>query len=245
MSLSGIVVANELVAGTDWCLRDPLAWWSRGLGTRQRAKVVDLHLGHWTAGEAGTFDPDGPEPLTVYDDDGPRVVRGMRARINKATGRPLNAGVHFVIGACDPAALYAPVWQTADFGLIATVSVGRGDVNARAIATEVVSAGLPGRGDVRARPRSRVELLGATREVLAFYPGQIRSWVRLSETLASIRSAGIAIPRRVPPFGASRRFEVREMAAYAGGLEHLHVPGTTKIDAGGLLTDALFEAGWS
>lgn len=233
----GLLIADELVDGTDWIRRDPSAWWDVGeRGTRARAAVVDQLVGHWTGGEATT---------RSYDDDGPHVVRAMKSRINPRTSKPLNVGIHFVIGACAADDPIAPVWQTADPGRVATVHVGRGEVNARSIGVEVVSAGMPGRTDVRERPRVRVPLLGKITEVLRFYPGQLRAWRRLAETLASLDGrGGIRIPRHVPePLGA-RRLTLREIRRWQGALEHLHVPGTTKRDAAGMLVDALLDAGW-
>lgn len=231
----GLLIADELVDGADWIRRDPDAWWDVGeRGTRKRADVVDQLVGHWTGGEATT---------RSYDDDGPRVVHGMKARTRD--GRPLNVGIAFVIGACGADDLEAPVWQTADPGRVATVHVGRGEVNARSIGVEVVSAGMPGRTDVRERPRVRVPLLGKITEVLRFYPGQLRAWRRLAETLASLDGrGGIRIPRHVPERLGARRLTLREIRRWQGALEHLHVPGTTKRDAGGLLVDALLDAGW-
>lgn len=240
----GLLIAGEVIPGTDWVRRDPRYWWTSGRGTRPRARVVDLLVGHWTAGEAGTRDPDGAAPLTEYDDDGPRVVRVMRSR--KRNGRPLNVGIHFVIGACDPSESYAPIWQTADPGEVATVHLGTGTLNARSIGVEVVSAGLPGPLDHRSRPRVRVPLLGRQQEVLAFFPGQLRTWVALAEAVARLEGrAGVHLPRRVPSFGAERRFSAAEARGYAGAMEHLHSPRTRKIDAGGLLVAALRDAGWA
>lgn len=242
----GLVIAGEVVPATEWIRRDPAHWWSSGRGTRRRAETVDLLVGHWTAGEAGTRDHDGDGPLTAYDDDGPRVVRVMRGRKNGRTGAPLNVGIHFVIGACDPASDFAPIWQTADPGLTATVHLGSGWINARSIGVEVVSAGLPGPADVRRRPRARVPLLGREVEVLRFYRGQIATWVALAELLAALDGErGIRIPRVVPAFGADRRFTAEELRGYAGAMEHLHAPGTRKIDAGGTLIAALAAAGWA
>lgn len=234
--MSGLVIAGELVPGTDWIRRDPSAWWARGdRGTRRREPRVDLLVGHWTGGEA---------TLRSYDDDGPHVVRAMKAR-KRRDGTPLKVGIHFVIGACEDDAPIAPVWQTADPGEVATVHLGRGWLNARSIGVEVVSAGMPGRTDVRDRPRLHVPLLGAIRTVLAFYPGQLAAWVRLAETLAALDGrAGIAIPRHVPEPLGSRRLTVREARRWRGAMEHLHAPRTRKTDAGGLLVDALLDAGW-
>lgn len=235
MTDRGLVVGGVALDGTDWCLRDRDAWIGPGSrGTRRRADHVDLLVGHWTGGESGA---------RSYDDDGPHVYRVLRSRTRR-DGSPMSVGVHFVIGACSSSDVYAPVWQLADPGLTACVHVGRGTVNARSVGVEVVSAGRPGRADARRRDRIRVPLVGAVREVLRFYPGQIRSWVRLAEALAGTQRAGLAIARRVPVFGASRRMTRRELRTWAGAIEHLHVAPTTKLDAGGLLIEALADAGW-
>jgi hypothetical protein len=240
-----LILAHDVIPGTDWIRHDPSAWWAPlERGTRPRAKVVNKFLGHWTGGEAGTGDPDGNAgPLSEYDDDGRRVVSGMKAR-RRQDGALMRVGVHFVIGACDPAEMYAPCWQTADPGITATIHVGDRVIGSSSIGVELVSAGVPGKFDLRRRPVVRAPLLGKTREVLAFYPGQLRTWVRLANTLAAIRRSGIAIPQHVPAIGATRRFTRSEARRWAGGMEHLHVPGTTKIDGGGLLIGALREAGW-
>lgn len=232
---TGFLLSGDVAPGTDWIRRDDAYFFHGGRGTRPRAPVVRKLVGHWTGGEAG---------ITSYDDDGPRVVRVMRSR-KRDDGTPLNVGIHFVIGACGPDDEYASVWQTADPGRLATVHVGRGDINRDSVGVEVVSCGMPGDADVRKRPTQRVPLLGRQRIVSQFYGGQLRSWVRLAELLASMDGeGGIRIPRRVPAFGAQRRMTVAEVRAWAGAMEHLHVPGTTKIDAGGMLVRELETAGW-
>ncbi|GAB5541399.1 MAG: hypothetical protein SangKO_011590 [Sandaracinaceae bacterium] len=212
----GLLIAGEVIPGTDWVRRDPRYWWTSGRGTRPRARVVDLLVGHWTAGEAGTRDPDGAAPLTEYDDDGPRVVRVMRSR--KRNGRPLNVGIHFVIGACDPSESYAPIWQTADPG-----EVARRSISGPAPSTRARSASrscLPA-----CRDRSTIALAracaslcsGGSKEVLAFFPGQLRTWVALAEAIARLEGrAGVHVPRRVPSFGAEAPLQRRGGARLRG-----------------------------
>lgn len=247
----GILVGGKVIQGTYWCRRDTSAWWQVGeFGTRARAKVIDLGIGHWTGGEAGLGDPDGSAgPLDVYDDDGPRVVKAMKARLNKR-GEPLQVSISFVIGACDPTADYAPVWQCLDIGLVAAVSVGSGDVNARAIATEIVSAGLPGKLDTRHRPHEIHVVNNHRLDALAFYPGQLRSYVRLMDALTQPGIPGnIRIPRQVPvdTLGLTwaTRFSRSQQEGWKGAQEHLHVWNTTKVDAAGMTLRALLDAGWS
>ncbi len=248
---SGILCAGEVLSETDWCRRQPNAWWDPAVRedryqVRPRAEMTDLLVGHWTAGEAGA---------KTYEDDGPRVVRVMKRRMSRRRpGRRLKVSIQFVIGACDPEDTFAPVWQTMEIGgKWAATHVGRGAVNARSIGVEVVSAGLDGQANVRDRSEVDVELLGKTRSVLEFYPGQLRSWVRLATALSSsCLPGGVVIPQRVPVevVGAElvrplpRRLSKTELAVWVGAMEHYHLDNTTKIDAGTLLLQALLDAGW-
>lgn len=237
----GILIDGDVLAGTDWCLRHPDAWWARGeFGTRPRAARVDLLGGHWTAGEAGR---------RRYDDDGPFVVRVMKKRLSrKRPGQRLRVSVQFVIGACAPDAEFANVWQTMDLAHDAATHVGMGRINARSIGVEVVNAGLPGRTDIRKRPQTTLEVLGRHRTVLDFFGGQFRSWVRLANALsAACMPSGIEIPRRVPVEEGeplARRFTRGELRRWTGAMEHLHMPNTTKLDAATLLIGALLDDGW-
>ena len=237
----GLVVAGYTVPGTEWCLRDEEAWWSPGdRGTRKRATVRDCLLGHWTGGEAG---------VARYDDDGPFVVRGMRAR-------GLTVGIEFVIGACSHEDEFARTWQCADPGLTATVHVGIGEINARAIGVEVVSCGLAkSMHPARLRQTIPCTVRGGRVVAAGFMPGQLRSWVRLAEALSDpasdhLRAAGIAIPRVVPtttggkPMAEVRHLSRSELRRYAGAIEHCVVFGTTKLDAGGMLLAELAARGW-
>lgn len=249
---TGFIVNGVVVPGTEWVRRDPRYFFGPGdRGARPRDPVIDLAVNHWTAGEAGARDPDGAGPLTEFDDDGARVVSVMRGRFKD--GRPLHVGITFVVGACGPDDEYAPVFQTADPGVIACVHVGKSWINSRSIGTEFVSAGVPGPTDIRKRPQVTVPFLGfKTKTVLGFYPGQIRSGVRLMDLLTrDDLPGGIRIPRRVPGVsGASRRvfahrrFTVQEARRWRGIMEHYLVPGTTKSDAAGLTLEALADAGY-
>lgn len=245
----GLVIGGFLLPHTEWCIRDTTdAWWEPGQrGTRKRATVRDLLCGHFTAGEAG---------VARYDDDGPFVVRAMRARKN-ADGEPMRVGIEFVIGACGADDAFARVWQTCDPGLTATVHVGLGEVNARAIGVEVVSCGLA-KGIHPARPRTTItrRVRGGRVQCAGLLPGQLRSWVRLANALSDpssdhLRAAGIAIPRVVPvttggkPLAEVRHLSRSEIRRYAGALEHCLVPPSAKLDAGGMLLAELSAAGWS
>jgi hypothetical protein len=240
----GLIVGGRVVPGTEGrVLRDSRAWWNAGdFGTRPRAPSIDLLVGHWTGGEAG---------VTSYADDGPVVVANMRARTSKSTGRPLRVSITFVIGACGSADEHAMIWQCLDPAEVAAIHVGRSDVNARSIGVELVSCGIPSPFDTRRRPTDDVVVNGRLVRICSFYAGQLASFVWLADVLASARSHGIEIPRSVPIEAKSpiahprrRRFTLAEQRRWRGAQEHLHVPGTTKIDAAGELVTALRVSGW-
>lgn len=231
------------------------AWWGRNeFGTGPRAGDTNIITVHWTAGEAGTKDPDGAGPLTQYDDDGPRVVRGMKARESKKRpGEKLQVSIQFVIGACDPDADMAPIWQAMDLAWNSAVHVGDRGINRRSIGYEVVNSGEHGGPlDVRNRSFHTETMLGRDIEVANFFKGQMNAIAWLSNVLSSheeqtplgaaLRAARIKIPRQVPMRRGdllSERFTPAQARAWKGGMEHFHVPDTTKIDAGLMGLDAL------
>ena len=228
----GMVISGVVHDDTDWVRRDPAAWWQPGdHGTRPRAETISILCGHWVAGEAGT---------NTYDDDGPRVVHAMKARTDVK-----DVGIHFVIGACGESDAEAPIWQTADFGIVSTVHVGKGVVNERSIGVEIVSAGLPGPADVRHRPQVACHYLGRVVKCLAFYPGQLATWMRLAEFLASLDGdAGVSIKRQTPA-DVQHQFSIGDVRKFSGMMEHFMTPGTTKIDAGAMLIGEAQRRGWT
>ena len=235
----GLVIAGEVVSGTDWIRRSARGWWSPGeRGTKTRAEKVDLFVGHWTGGEAGG--------VRMAHDHGPEVVRRMKLRRSKETGELMRGGIQFGVGGPgEDWEADVDTWQTADPGLTACGHVSR-MWDPRAIGAEVVSAGLPGELDTRHRPQRKQPFLGRIAPVCTFSPGQLRAFVRLAETLAALDGrAGISIPRRVPYTMAMRRLTKREARAATGGVEHLLSPSTKKLDAAGMLIDALIDAGWA
>lgn len=252
MIAHGLLIDGTVVPGTDWILRDSAAWWEVGeRGTIRRASLIDLLIFHWSAGEAGLRDPDGPDlPLTEYDDDGVRLVAAMKDRKHD-DGSPMSVAIAFGIGACDPDDRFANVWQCCDIGRVACTHVARA-WNPRSVGVEIISAGMPDkpgarkRFDLRRRPRITVPLIGQERQVLRFFDGQIRSAIRLAEMLAALDGhGGIRIPRRVPASLATRRLSEREAARWKGAGEHCLSPWTNKLDAGGQVMTALEDAGWA
>lgn len=257
-----IIAGREVVFPDHGRIRDGRtvgAWWERDeFGTDARAHATDIFTVHWTAGEAGIRDPDGPGPLTPYDDDGPRVVRSMKARMSKQRpGERLRVSIQFVIGACDPDDDWPPIWQTMDLAWNSAVHVGSRVVNRRSAAVEVVNSGEHGGPlDVRNRPSRVVRMLGRELEVASFFPGQMRAIGWLATVLSShdddtdlgaaLRGARYAIPRQVPTRrGAllAKRFTTAQLARWKGAMEHFHVPGT-KIDAALMGVEACKAAGF-
>lgn len=242
---TGCLIENQIVPDSDWILRDPDRWWEPGdFGTTPKADKVTMLVGHWTAGEAG-----GQRNSTRH---GPRVYDVMKNRKSRKTGKPLKVSVPFVIGAPEDPDYdgFAPCWQFMDPGLVAGIHVGKRIINRKSIGVEVVSGGLPGRTDSRKRPQTEIELFGKERPALMFYPAQIRTWIRLANLLSSDSlDGGISIPKIVAADSdghprTSSRFSVKEVKAFEGSAEHWQMPGTRKVDAGGMLNEALAGAGW-
>jgi hypothetical protein len=256
----GLLVNGRVIPGTEFIIRDSDAWWdpkvpSHRHDLEKRAPVVDTLVGHWTAGPAGTADTE---------DDGLTVFRNMQARKSKKYDRSLRLSIGFIIAAdddpddCDA---LASIWQCMDIGTTAAIHVGKGWVNRRSIGVEVVNVGFPTRWSVKQKkrieynPRNRpvieAPLLGRDVEMCQFFEGQLLAWRRLAECLAGLsgQGMGIEIPRQVPALDGElmtrRRMTVPELRKWKGGMEHFHMHGTTKVDAGGMLVRDLHEnCGW-
>lgn len=229
--------------------RDPRAWWPADHSSCEpRSGAIGLLCWHWTAGEAG---------LASYDDDGPRVVAAMQARRSEDGTRPLRVSVGFVVGACGEHDALAPLWQTMDLGASTGIHAGR-VFNRRSIGVEVVSAGISGTPlDTRHRPSRVAYVAGRRVKLAAFYPGQMRTMALLAAALSSsdldtplgraLRAARIEILPQVPARGGELylgRMTQRQARTWRGGVEHLHSPSTTKVDAGGQGLEACELAGW-
>jgi hypothetical protein len=221
---TGILYRGTALPGTGWVMRDPAAWWADGeRGTCERTvDAPEVLVGHWTGGRMHT----GPDSAC-------RVVRAMKARLRE-DGSPMAVGVHFIIGAD------GITHQTADLAH-GTIHVSR-DWNRRGVGVELCWPGTE-------RQARRLGYQGggvlprrvAGRGVRVYEPPdeQIAAWVRLAETL----TAHLPIPRVVP--AAAGRMTRAEARRWRGGAEHLHSASTRKVDAAGLLCDALAGAGWA
>lgn len=162
--------------------------------------------------------------------------RAMEARTG-AGGRDLSVSVHFVVS------WDGLIWQTLDLEH-AAVHVGDRPTIARSIGVETCWPGTVAQArrlglDVWLSETRRV----GSHRVQCVRPGDglVESWRWLGETLASdaAREHGIEIPRIAAP--ADRRLTTMELASHRGACEHMHIPGTTKIDAAGYLVESI---GW-
>lgn len=209
----GIVIGDAVLEGTEQVIRDPAAWWAHGeRGTRPRSGHRVTHLvGHWTAGRPHT----GPNA-------GPKVVRAMKSR-KRPDGSPMDVGIHFVVS------WDGLIWQTADLAA-GTVHVGNRKVNASSVGVECCWPGTlkqaeklgmddaqPARGIARLVP------------FVACKPSDemLEAWRWLVQALTSARHPLLDVPR------------ARGSIERKGVMEHCDVPGTKKVDAGGLLVGAL------
>lgn len=254
----GLLVNGEVIPNTEYIIRDSDAWWdidvpSHRHDLEKRADVVDLLVGHWTAGTAGTADTE---------DDGVKVWRAMRARKSRKNNRSLRVSVGIIVSADDDPDdknAEASVWQCMDIGKLAGIHVGKAMINKRSVGVEIVSTGFPYRRkngklsewNPRGREVLKTPLLGRNVEVANFFDSQYLAWRRLAEDLASLdpQEHGFDIPRQVPMLDGElmtqRRMTVPELRKWKGAMEHFHMHGTTKVDAGGLLVKDLHEnAGW-
>lgn len=225
---SGLVIRGTVVPNTDWIIRDPDAWFDLGTADAPLRKrwPITKFTGHWTGGGVRT----GIETAR-------RVVAAMKARLRE-DGTPMSVSVPFV-GSWD-----GLVFQTCDLAAMA-IHAGR-VVNEDSVAIELTWPGYLSQArklkviDAIAMPRTvngeRVTCMKPSEKMM-------EACVRLAELLASLpESSGVKIPRIVAP---DRRFKPHEARAFAGGMEHANSPGSSKLDAAGLVRDALVErAGW-
>jgi hypothetical protein len=162
----------------------------------------------------------------------------MKAR-RRPDGSPLTVGCHFIVG------WDGRVWQVADI-MDVVVHVGMRSVNARSVGIECAWPG----------PRDQADRLGMRSYGVTIRPFEGRlhefvtpsealrvGWTRLCETLASIEHPSVSIARQAVT--SLRRLSVEESRTISGAIEHLHVLGTQKLDAAGLLSETLVRSGWT
>jgi len=227
----GIVHRGVVLSGSERVIRDPLATWTKGRETRDRAAVTDVITGHWTAGHHRI----GPGA-------GLRLFRAMEARKSKDGSRDLSVSIHFGV------AWDGGIWQYLDLS-IAAVHVGLRHVIARSIGIEPMWAGTSRQArklGIAHTPESRTWRAQRI-DVCPPSDAMREAVVWLCEYLASdvVREAtngAIDIPHRVAP---KRSLTMPEMRRFRGLCEHASLPGTDKIDAAGEHIDALAARGWT
>ena len=220
----GIVIGGRVLPGTDRVLRDSDAWWIAGRETRPRAgATIDLIVGHWTAGPPR----EGPAA-------GRSLYRAMESRRSADGSRDLSVSVHFGI------AWDGGIWQYLDLAHGA-VHVGHRPTIRRSIGVETMSPGtarMAARLGVEGRVISR-RVDGHRIECLEPSDALLEAWRWLADVLSRADDDRLDIPRQCAP--SDRRLSVSELARARGAIEHMSLPGSTKIDSCGLLLDAL---GW-
>lgn len=169
---------------------------------------------------------------------GCKLFSAMEARRSADGERDLSVSVHFGIS------WDGFIWQHLDLAEGA-VHVGHRPTIARSVGVEVMWAGSSRQArrlGIVHTPQLRT-VRGQRLEVCPLSDEAREAWVWLAGVLSSPEieawsDGEIAIPRRTlgPDDVLTPRF--------AGCGEHYHVPGTTKIDAAGVLCDALRERGW-
>ena len=220
----GIVQGGEVIAGTEWVLRDPAAWWDRGSDVRSRAgHRPRLIVGHW----GGGHHREGPSA-------GRKMVAAMNAR-RRADGEDLSVSCGFIIS------WDGLIWQTADLDT-ATIHVGSRVVYRRSIGVEIAWCGYEaqarrlGIGGVEVVTRT---VGGQRLRVVRPSAAILEAWTWLCETLATVCD----IPRRIPR-SSTAILSSAELARREGAIEHLTLGSPKKRDAAGLLLDELAARGW-
>lgn len=209
----GILINGTVLPDTDRVIRDPAAWWQPGeRGTHPRqGHRIDRLVGHWTGGHPRTG------PLA-----GPKVVATMKAR-KRDDGSPMDVGIHFVVS------WDGLIWQTCDLGAC-TTHVGHRQINRRSVGVETC---WPGTVTQATRLGVEVESVATGRArgvpVKCLPPSAelLDAWRWLYDALTRAQHPALTLPRQ------------RGSVDRPGVLEHCDVPGTTKVDAGGLLLAAL------
>jgi len=222
----GIVYGGRVLPGTDFVLREPGAWWRAGeRGTFRMRQPVRRCVWHWTAGGTRT----GADAAT-------RVVRAMKAR-TKPDGSPLSVGIHFVVS------WDGIVTQSAD---LSTGTHHAGNMNDGSIGVELTWPGTEGQaralrvdgGHILPRRTAQGRI-----DVLAPSDALLDAALRLADALSPLDGhAQIAIPRVTR--ATTARMTTAQARIYAGHCEHIHAPGSRKIDCAGVICDALAARGY-
>lgn len=218
----GIVVAGEVLPGTERVIRDPRAWWrepSDDIYPRPQGLVIDRIVGHWSAGHPRT----GPEA-------GRRLYEAMLARRKDSNGdgkitdedELMDVSAHFGIG-----------WDGMIFQLVdlkdAAIHVGR-RLNRASVGVECMWPGTVTQARrLGMEPARAIKGAARGRSVQVYPPSDelLDGWRWLVQALTSTAHPLLAVPRRRGGDNAP------------GILEHCDSRVGKKVDAGGVLLGAL------
>ncbi len=224
----GILLNGAILPGTEWVVRDSRAWFAADDADAPPRRHWPITQGvfHWTGGTA-----------KVGADAAAAVVRAMKGRL-RDDGSLMSVSCHFVVS------WDGIVTQVCDLARMA-IHAGR-VLNRDGYGVEqcwpgsekqMVRLGAHGFVQRRIADGERIDCMKPAEVMIA-------ASVRLAEVLASqAPSTRIVIPRRVP--ASSQRLRPAAAAAFRGVCEHVHSPGSTKLDCAGYVTDALVANGWA
>lgn len=226
----GIVLNGVVLPGTDFVLRDTLAWFDPVKDAADVPKRVHWPITqivyHWTAGHAHL----GGAAAS-------RVVRAMKARL-RTDGSLMSVSCHFVVS------WDGLVFQVADLGRMA-IHAGR-VLNRDGIGVEqcwpgterqMLKLGAAGQVQRRQCVEGPIDCMRPSESMLA-------ASVRLAEAIAALPpSTRVHVPRVVP--ATTQRMKPAPAARFRGVCEHVHSPGSEKQDCAGYVVDALAAAGWA
>jgi hypothetical protein len=225
----GMVLDGVVLPGTQAVIRDPNAWWSWDLPADQpdlrlrRGAKIDVHGLHWTAG-----------PSRMGERAAAKLVAAMKSRKRPNTNDPMDVSVHFCVSAD------GLIFQLADLRY-ATVHMGR-SVNLRSVGTEHCWPGTEAQAHALGETCEVVErtVRGNRIRMAVPDPRMVAASLRLSRLLTDpeVQAAtqGLLCVPRVTAKAS--------IPSTGGAVEHWQYPGTTKVDCGGLLLDALRADGW-
>ncbi len=209
----GIIVGDTVLPGTERVIRDSDAWWANPPDVYPRKGYrIDRIVGHWTGGHART----GPNA-------GRKLYQAMAMR-KREDGSPMDVSIHFGI------AFDGLIFQMANLD-DACIHVAR-KINLRSVGVECMWPGTMRQAARLGMPAAHAVVGHARGQRVECYPPSdelLEAWRWLVCALTHAQHPLLAIPYQR---GGMER---------PGVMEHMDVPGSTKVDAAGLLVGAI---GW-
>lgn len=218
----GIIIAGDVLQGTDRVIREPWAWWKEPSGDiypRPKGASIDKIIGHWTGGHPRTGPSAGRRLWSMMD---------KRRKDTNGDGRLTNedelmdVSVHFGV------AWDGGIWQFTD---LENAAIGAGRrLNLRGIHVECMWPGFYNQAKRLKMPAAEAARGFARGSAVKCYPpseAMLDGWRWLVRELTSSAHPLLAIPMR-----RGGEFE-------PGILEHCDSTVGKKLDAGGLLVGAL------